>query len=269
MSATLQHTEVNPLCGPAPAQVPLSNAPLVRVIAQIKFSEVLGVESPELVAAFQDAISYSYGSLTRESGFNFQKPGIGMHQMHPMTHWRFSDHPTDWQWRVTLTSQFVTLESTQYTNRDDFFQRLQVILEAVEQYIKPAMMIRLGIRYVNRIIGKELQDVSLLVRPEIAGVVGTSMVDSVHLSVSETVFDLDGKKMTARWGMVPPSVTVDPSSILPIDEPCFLIDLDVFDETAIGFHPSEITKKAKLFAERSYAFFRWAVTDEFLRRFGA
>ncbi|WP_108645599.1 TIGR04255 family protein [Polynucleobacter rarus] len=269
MSATLPHTEMSPLHGPIPAQVPLSKAPLVRVIAQIKFSEVLGVESPELVADFQDAISHSYASLIRESGFNSQMPGIGMHLSPPMTHWRFSDHPVDWQWRVTLTSQFITLESTQYTSRDDFIERLQVILEAVEEHIKPAMMIRLGIRYINRILGKELQDLSLLVRPEIAGVVGTSMANSIYLSLSETVFDLEGKKMTARWGMVPSGVTVDPSTTLPIDEPSFLIDLDVFEEIPSGFQSGEITIKAKLFAERSYAFFRWAVTDEFLLRFGA
>jgi uncharacterized protein (TIGR04255 family) len=271
MLATPTTREQNPLVDASPAQVPLPRAPLVRVIAQVKFSEVLGVENPDLVARFQDAISQTYGVLTREAGINmsFAMPVIGLPQQHPMTHWRFTDHPTEWQWRVTLTSQFITLESTRYTNRDDFFERLETLLEAVEQHIRPTMMIRLGVRYINRITGHELRDASLLVRPEISGVVGTVMADSVNLSVSETVFNMGSQKMTARSGMLPPNVTIDPAAILPINEACFLLDLDVFDETAVGFNSHEIARTAKQFAERSYAFFRWAVTDEFLIRFGA
>jgi len=259
----------NPLADSIAKEVPLQNAPLVRVVAQVKFSEVLGVENPELVAKFQDAISRTYGALSREIGVGFMPPFPGMQQQHPMTHWRFSDHPTAWQWRVTLTTQFVTLEAVKYTSRNDFFERFEALLEAVEQHIKPAMRIRLGVRYINRITGQELKDTSLLVRSEIAGVVGTSMASMVNLSITETLFDMDGQKMMARWGMLPPNATVDPGAMEPIGERCFLLDLDVFDETASSFDTHKIAQTAKNFAARSYTFFRWAVTDEFLRRFGA
>ena len=260
---------VNPLSDPPPNEVPLGNAPLVRVIAQVKFSEVLGVENPEVVARFQDAISGSYGVLTREAGIRLDGLFPGMQPQHPVTHWRFADAAAGWQWRVSLTSQFVTLEVVRYTSRKEFFDRLKTLLEAVELHIKPTMVIRLGVRYVNRIDGKELQDVSLLVRPEVAGVVGTQMASSVHLSLTETVFEIGSQRMTARWGMLPANATSDPMAIEPIGERCFLLDLDVFDETPASFDSHAIAQRGLLFASRSYTFFRWAVTPEFLRRFGA
>ncbi len=260
---------INPLSDPPPREVPLPNAPLVRVIAQVKFSEVLGVENPEVVARFQDAISDTYGVLTREIGIGFVGPFPGAQPQHPMTHWRFADSGGDWQWRVSLTSQFVTLEVVRYTSRQEFFDRLRTVLEAVKLHIKPAMAIRLGVRYVNRIKGRELEDVSRLVRPEVAGVVGTNMASSVHLSLTETVFDIGSQRMTARWGMLPADATPDPMAIEPIHERCFLLDLDVFDETPTAFDSRAIAQRGVQFAERSYTFFRWAVTPEFLGRFGA
>lgn len=260
---------VNPLTDSPPTEVPLTNAPLVRVIAQVKFSEVLGVENPEFVARFQDAICRTYGILSRETGVSLGGPLPGMPLQHPTTHWRFADKAANWQWRVSLTSQFVTLEVVRYTSRQEFFDRLETLLEAVELHVKPAMVIRLGVRYINRITGQELEDARLLVRPEIAGVVGTNMASAVTLSVSETVFAIGDQRMTARWGMLPANMTVDPSAIEPINERCFLLDLDVFDENPAPFDAHEVALKGKQFAQRSYTFFRWAMTNEFLRRFGA
>ena len=259
----------NPLTDPSPSEVPLKNAPLVRVIAQVKFAEMLSVENPEVVARFQEAISRTYTALTRETGINIIGPFPGIQSPHPMTHWRFADHAVNWQWRASLTSQFVTLEVVNYTSRREFFERLETLLEAVAAYIKPTIVVRLGVRYINRITGQELQDASLLVRPEIAGVVGTNMATSVNLSVSETVFEIGTQRMTARWGMLPANVTMDPAAIEPIQERCFLLDLDVFEEAAASFDAHEIAMRGRQFAQRSYTFFRWAVTDEFLRRFGA
>jgi uncharacterized protein (TIGR04255 family) len=258
----------NPLIDPPPEEVPLTRAPLVRVLAQVKFAEVLNVENPEIVAQFQTAIAATYGVLSREAGIQVVVPlQVGIQQHRPMTHWRFADRATEWQWRVTLTSQFVTLEVMRYTSRSEFFARLESVLEAVQLHIKPQTMIRLGVRYVNRITGQELEDAAALVRPEIAGVVGTNMAGMVSMTVSETVFAMDTQRMAARWGLIPANTTVDPS-IEPIPERCFMIDLDVFDETPSNFDSNAIAARGKQFARRSYSFFRWAVTPEFLHRFG-
>lgn len=53
----------DPLVGPVPAEVPLPDAPLVRVIAQVRFSEILDVEKREFVAGFQGASRHAYPIL--------------------------------------------------------------------------------------------------------------------------------------------------------------------------------------------------------------
>lgn len=259
---------LHPLRDPPPAEVPLKHAPLVRVVAQVKFSEVLSVELPEVVAKFQIALLSSYPVLTRESGLNFPPamPGAIVTPK-PMTHWRFTDAAPEWQWRVTLTSEFLSLEVNRYTSRSEFFERLEMVLDALQLHVKPTLMTRLGVRYVNRIVGQELADVAQLVRTEIAGVVGT-LADYVKGGGSETLFIMDTQRMVARWGLVPPNAVLDPTIYEPIVERSFVLDLDVYDESPAPFDAAGIAARGKQFAQRSYAFFRWAVTDEFLRRYG-
>lgn len=261
----------NPLIDPPPADVPLANAPLVVVITQVKFSEVLSVESVDVVSKFQDAIKDTYGQLERVAVNPIQILFQGktqQQQIQPVTHWRFSDSAEDWTYRCTLTTQFITLECQHYKSRDEFFDRLTHLLQAVAQFIKPHTVQRIGVRYVNRITGQELTDAHLLVIPEIAGVVATPMASLTTQSASEMVFALPGTtKLVARLGLLPPLTVID-AGIPPIEERCFMLDLDVFDEAPIKFDASAVAIRAKEFAQRSYTFFRWAVTEEFLRRYG-
>ena len=46
-------TLMNPLVGSPPAEVPLTDPPLVRVIAQVRFPTILSVENAEFIAPFQ------------------------------------------------------------------------------------------------------------------------------------------------------------------------------------------------------------------------
>jgi len=57
---------VDPLVAPLPAEVPLKNAPLERVIAQLRFPEILSVEQRDFVAPFQEAIRSKYPVLRQE-----------------------------------------------------------------------------------------------------------------------------------------------------------------------------------------------------------
>lgn len=50
----------NPLIDPPPPEVPLKSAPLIRVIAQVRFPPILSIEKQEFVASFQEAIRDKY-----------------------------------------------------------------------------------------------------------------------------------------------------------------------------------------------------------------
>lgn len=268
-------SHANPLSAAAPTEIPLANAPLAKVIAQVRFPEVLAVEAPETAAKFQAAISHTYGVLSREQGFSSQfllgvPAQMGMPiQTRAMTHWRFADAPTDWQWRVTLTSQFLTLEVTRYTSRTEFFQRFEMLLEALQTLVKPTMTLRLGVRYVNRIEFTQRAEIATLVRPEIAGVLATDISAHVGHMQCETLLAVqeEGCQIAVRCGVVPGDALVEGLEA-PFGKDWFLLDFDVFDTKAGGFDAQATAARAKAFAQRSYGFFRWAVTDEFLRRYG-
>ena len=257
---------LNPLTAPAPAEVPLRDAPLVRVIAQIRFPEILSIEQRDFVAPFQEAIRMSYPILRQEQTHGLLLGPAGASPSKVQSAWRFND--TSGDWRVSLTPEFLALETTKYVSRFDFFERLKSIAVALQEHIEPSQVDRLGVRYIDRICGASVDDISKLVRPEICGILGTiAATEAVH-SVCETMFDADGARLLARWGSLPPDATIDPSVIEPTKEKSWILDLDMFSTAPMPFAVDTAVAEAQRYAERIYTVFRWAVTDLFLSQYG-
>lgn len=256
----------DPLVLPSPAEVPLTQAPLVRVIAQLRFPEILAVEQRDFVAPFQEALRDAYPVLRQEQTQAIMLTVGGVQPAKPQTAWRFGD--IDNHWRVSLTPGFVSLETTNYTSRSDFFERLDTVVRALDEHVEPKLIDRLGVRYIARITGAMVDDIAELVIPEVRGILGTDAAKHAHHAMSETLFAVDDARILARWGRLPPGVTTDPAAIEPVAETSWILDLDVFGPSAMPFEVSAIVAKATEFSARQYAIFRWAVTGEFLRRHG-
>jgi uncharacterized protein (TIGR04255 family) len=93
-----------PLHGPSPREVPLPNAPLVSVIAQVRFPTLLTVRNPDRVAPFQEAIREQYPHLDQQNTIMVVSGGAPSAASEPLAvvHWRFADEAADFKWRVTL-----------------------------------------------------------------------------------------------------------------------------------------------------------------------
>lgn len=256
---------VDPLVAPLPAEVPLKDAPLVRVLAQLRFPEVLSVEQRDFVAPFQEAIRATYPVLRQEQIQGILLGPGGVTPAKPQIAWRFGD--TEGHWRVSLTPGFLALETTKYVSRSDFLDRLKVVVQALDEHIEPAQVDRLGVRYVDRVTGADVDDIVRLVRPEVRGVIGTSAAAHAVHALSESVFEVDGARVLARWGLLPADTTVDPG-IEPVKERSWVLDLDMYSAAPVPFVVDRVVDLAKCYAERIYTVFRWAVTDEFLVRYG-
>ncbi|MHB8255454.1 MAG: TIGR04255 family protein [Acidiferrobacter sp.] len=256
----------DPFVAPPPAEVPLRDAPLVRVIAQLRFPEILSVEHRDLVAPFQEAIREAYPVLRQEQTQGIVLALGGTSPAKSKTAWRFSD--TTAHWRVSLTSEFLALETTNYVSRSDFFGRLKFLAGALGEYVEPSQIDRLGVRYIDRITGAAVNDLAQLVRPEVRGISGTIVGAHAIHALSESVFDLSDARVLARWGCLPPSATVDSAAIEPIEEKSWILDLDMFSVTPVPFVIDSVIANAERYAERIYTIFRWAVTDNFLLRYG-
>jgi uncharacterized protein (TIGR04255 family) len=261
MSAT-----VDPLVAPLPAEVPLKDAPLVRVIAQLRFPEILSIEQRDFVAPFQEAIRSTYPVLRQEQTQGILLGPGGVAPAKPQIAWRFGD--TDGHWRVSLTPDFLALETTKYVSRSDFLGRLKAVAQALDEHIEPGQLDRLGVRYIDRITGAAVDDIAKLIRPEVRGIAGTTAATHVAHALSESMFEVQEARVLARWGLLPPGATVDPSAIEPAKEKSWILDLDMFSAAPTPFVVDRVVEQTRRYAERVYAVFRWAVTDEFLVRYG-
>jgi uncharacterized protein (TIGR04255 family) len=257
----------DPFTDPPPAEVPLAKAPLVRVIAQLRFPLVASIEQRDFIAPFQEAIRATYPILRQEQTQQLLfGANIAPSVRSANTAWRFNSE--DGHWRVSLTSDFLALETTKYTSRNDFLKRLETVVAALAGQIDPKLIDRLGVRYVDRISGDALAEIGKLVRPEVRGLTGTPAAGSVSHSITETIFTKDDVQVLVRWGQLPPSVTVDPAAIEPFEAPSWILDLDMFSSKPMSFSTQGVIADARRYMERLYTFFRWAVTDDFLRHYG-
>ncbi len=257
----------NPLTAQPPEEVPLKDTPLILVIAQVRFPAILSIEKKDFVGSFQEAIREKYPILESEQTQTFVLGPQGVVQPTFQLTWRFID--TAGSWRVSLAPNFMALETTAYSSRRDFLERLEHLLIAFEPIFNPQIIQRFGLRYVNRLIGQDLQDISSLVKPEIAGLMTAEFIEDIHQTVNESLFVIPnrGEEIIARWGLMPGDVTFTPD-IEPVAESSWILDIDMSLSKNREFCIEELISEGRCFAERIYTFFRWAVKDDFLRRFG-
>lgn len=259
-------TPESPLRMAPPLEVPLSNAPLVRVIAQVRFPLVVAIEQRDFVAPFQEAIRGQYPILRQDHMHGVLVSPAGLTPQAPQTVWRFSDETNSW--RISLAPEFLALETVAYSSRSDFLARFREAVSPLATHVNPKLIDRVGVRYIDRMVGDAMKDVVVLLRPEVRGILGSPLAADASHSICESVFSVDGAGLITRWGSLPPGATVDPAAIEPTSQPSWILDLDMFSSGPTPFSVERAVQDVARFAERIYTVFRWAVTDDFLRRYG-
>lgn len=259
---------MNPFTDPLPSEVPLPRAPLVRVLCQLRFPAVLSVESQEFVAPFQEELRSKYPVLRQERTEGMMLGPAGFIPAKAETAWRFQDLEGDW--RVSLSSSFIALDTGKYTSRDQFIERLSEVVGAAERHIKPAVIDRIGLRYVDRLDGEAMTQLARLIRPEVLGVVNGDVGSHLLHSMTESVFESQLGALLARWGRLPADSTHDANVMAAVGSPSWVLDLDMFSRPgeALAFTSGEVLPKVRAYAERIHSFFRWCVKDEFLEYYG-
>jgi uncharacterized protein (TIGR04255 family) len=183
-----------------------------------------------------------------------------------VVHWRFWDEQR--QWRTTLTQDFLAIETTAYQSRADFMARLGEVLRAFQKTFQPKSVTRLGTRYIDQIMPPALERISDLLILEVLGTAKYFGKDSQHLITQLSVGTSPGM-LLARWGKIPRGMVLDPTIMQATEVDSWVIDLDLSESTETPFDPETLIEKARKYCERIYTIFRWMVTDEFLREYGA
>lgn len=258
----------NPLVGVSPPEIPLPQAPLVRVIAQVRFPLIASIERREFIASFQEALRTTYPVLRQEMVQSFAMGSQGVAHTSTQTIWRLYD--LQGSWRLSLAPDFLALETTVYTSRSDFVDRLHTALCALHTHIGPELVDRLGLRYIDRVVLSETEDITQLVRPDVSGLLATPLAPHIQEALSVSLFELPEvqAQLQARWGRIPAQGTIDPDALEPVDMPSWILDLDMSSKGPRSFDTEALVQDVRRYAERIYAMFRWVVTEEFLRRYG-
>ena len=256
----------DPFASSPPPEVPLPAAPLVRVIAQVRFPTIAAISQTDFVAPLQQALQTRFPILRSEMGQTLVVGVHGIASAGSHTVWRF--HDVEKRWRLSLAPDFLSLEAMAYPSRDEFFSAFRDALTVLKERVHLPVLDRLGVRYINRITGEQLKCLSDLVWPDVLGIAGTDFSSTMSHSLTETSFALSDAQLIARWGVLPPNATVDPAAIEPIEERSWILDLDMFSATTRPFDVALAIEDARSFSARIYTFFRWSVRDEFLVRFG-
>ena len=177
-----------PFDDPEPGNVLLPDAPLVRVLAQVRFPQFSQFLSDE------DQIARKFGALVSEGYPLFEE---GMETVFMLTPtgvspqqggtklWRL--RAADASWHVSFAQNFVALETSSYVRRSDFADRFQKVWEAFRSVARPPFIERAGIRYTNRVERLEvLNRLGDYLRPEVSGVIGVQMAEGqLERTVSE------------------------------------------------------------------------------------
>lgn len=193
--------------------------PLAEVICQLRFPEILSIET-ELPAAFQEAIRDVFPRYTQ------RKEGLPGKQTN---NYQFAT--ADNGCRVNLTSKFVSLAVSRYTCWEDFARMLDKPLAAFIRIYKPAYFERVGLRYLNFIsrsdLGLEGIPFSSLIQPCYLGLLGEE--DIAESSVTRCGIDAEVNlrggckaKIHAGPGLVKRNGKSDPEVKFVFDQDLFM-----------------------------------------------
>lgn len=248
----------------------LKNAPLVRVLCQVRWHMFPAFEPQEVVARIGKALASKYpiGDTQQEYEVIFtpegprQGSGEVLHRLSSV----------DGSWKVTLGKTFVTLETTSYAGHQNFIERLGEVIDALTAAFPIPAWLRIGYRYTNRITGED--DLASLEEyfnnPSVLG--GLSWTQNgVELlqSVTESVYKVAETTLLVRSASLAPRATVDPT-LEPVDAASWILDLDAFHEGAMNeaLTRAEVEQRAGTLANVAYQHFDGLISERFVERFG-
>ncbi len=253
-------------------EIALPQAPLIAVVAQIRFPPIASIAREEFIGPFQERIRQQFPVLRQEREVSVVLTPSGVSPGgDPRPIWRFLDRPQDPEWKVSLASSFVSLDTSNYESRADFLRRLRAVLNALAATVAPSTSDRIGIRYVDRVQLDDADvDLKELIKPQVLGMTTVDPGGEANLahSISDTEFQLGEATLHGRWGLIPPDTQLDPLHGDAVGTPSWILDLDMYTNKISDFDVNRLTSATEGFAAHIYRFFRWAVRPALLRRYG-
>lgn len=233
--------------------VVFEGAPLTEVLCHIRFPPILALLQLPGVIGFQEALRREYPTFEGDQPVALS---LTEETAEVRTHaptWRMRDSGDTWQ--VSLGVEFVALETSAYTQFEEFSARLMEILVALERTLNPQHSTRVGIRKVNLLRHPQVShpaDWSGLVLDEQLGLLcHADLGNHAPRGFSELhLDDSENGTLTVRCG-------------IPPDEPsACALDLDYWTETRLPIVDNgEIESLVRNYSNAITGYFHWCLTD--------
>jgi len=251
----------------------LERNPLVIVLAQTRISPILRLA--EHVPQIQEAL--------RHIGFprfaEIQQPtlstivGGGPPTISLASKYSFVDRTSSSA--VVLSSEFITFEVTKYESFEAFVDRWGEVMRLVGDIIKPDLVERIGLRYVDLIQPRAGERVEDWLKAGLQGLeLDLTEVQSRFEVVARTK---DGefvfRATRPRTGIIPPDLqpfelTVEPADV-PRDGGYVVLDFDHYSAVPRDYNVDELVQAFWQLHDFVDLAFRSSVTDAALKAWGA
>ncbi len=248
---------------PAPNRIPLTNAPLPLVVAQARYA----AEASSVPADVLESVQ----SRLRDAGLDCAQVGtvtsadavsIGPAPIITSSS-GFQLSTLDGAWSVVLLPDSASLETRSFHSFDDQFRPyLHALLRAVTETLRPTLLQRAGLRFVNVLRSPEPGPaewprwVSFAVcaplQDEVVSAGVRALTQQMALQVTDKV------ESTVRSGVVEAD-----------GEPGFLLDIDTYSQPATLWSRADAPGQFDELNERGVAMFQALITTEMLTRLQA
>ena len=248
---------VDSLFPPSP-RVVYQKAPLIQVICQLRFPQLLAIETTP-PAEFQERIRPLFPFLEKVETLPKDLPPdvrqFFSGQIAP-PHYRFVAE--DRKSFVALLPDSLSLSTSNYTRWEDFRQALGHPLGALRDIYKPNFFTRIGLRYQDA-IQKEILDLrdnswSALLRSELLGELAIPEFEERLEDVANRALRLSLPSLNASILMQHGLGRIEPSKSI-----AYMIDFDFFTEQRRELSDAESTLDD--FNRLAGRAFRWCITD--------
>lgn len=252
---------------------PLVGSPIVTVVWQVRFEEHLDLVAPQTALRLQELlggaaefslamlpqIQLSVQAVGQPSSAGPASPAVGAAR----GGWRLSS--ADNSWHLNVEAGSVSIETSSYGTWDsDFSPRLQKVLQALDDIGAPVIESRLGLRYINIVVGNSVGRPPISAPGELSGIVASWLLGSLNESQLENYVQMTQGRTTFRFDQA--NVILNHGVIsTETGELGYLIDIDAFREGGRAYNSADILAHSATLHVVALGLFQRSLTSEILK----
>jgi uncharacterized protein (TIGR04255 family) len=228
-------------------------SPLRLVLCQLQFPVLHRFDESSLQAMIQDTLRSQYPRVQQEQQVAVMLGPNGPAPTPGGVLWRYQTLEADWS--IVVQRNSVGLETTAYSQFEDFERGLGELLGLLEQ-LGVTVLERVGLRYINEFRHEAVQHPRQwagLLREQLLGIVGGDELtgEIVHAIQDIRLTEPDGT-LVIRHGYIGPGTGADPY---------YLLDLDYFDEQAHGYDRDDVLGRLRSYHAEISNIFEMSLSD--------